>query len=261
MKRKILLILMSALIIAASLSVSSLASDDLTAKNVFDLIDGTYTSGACKLEKSVDTIDGVNNFIVITDISNYTSQMFPLSHSLSVSSNGNTCVFEYNNSDRALMSANNAEYSEEKTTLTFVVENGKIDSITVAGSECFFTKPSAYFPDGEYAYCNFDGEYKIPDGTSEHPWDITSYNINYETQYVFAYVESDSLNICGYGDMKDYDDPSSRPWNDGIENVTSIFVGDDIFYIGSNAFKNAGSAMSDDDWFFCAVPEDVKAIG
>ncbi|MBQ0126045.1 MAG: leucine-rich repeat protein, partial [Clostridiales bacterium] len=34
-----------------------------------------------------------------------------------------------------------------------------------------------------------------------------------------------------------------------------------IFYIGSNAFKNAGSAMSDDDWFFCAVPEDVKAIG
>lgn len=68
------------------------------------------------------------------------------------------------------------------------------------------------------------------------------------------YVDGE-LSISGSGDMFDYANYYAVPWYSKYEKITKITIGDDVTYIGRNAFRNCRKITS------VSIPDSVKSIG
>ncbi|MDO4816127.1 MAG: leucine-rich repeat protein [Bacillota bacterium] len=91
-------------------------------------------------------------------------------------------------------------------------------------------------------------------GTEEDPWLVGADN----AEDVRVVVYDSSIWIDGEGKMMDFEDPALRPWNDILAATDSVQIFGDVSYIGSNAFKGAGT---NNGVFDLGIFSELEAIG
>ena len=91
-------------------------------------------------------------------------------------------------------------------------------------------------------------------GTEDDPWLCGAT----DADNVQVFVVNNELWVTGSGNMADFEDEASRPWNDVAADLDAVNVFDDITGIGANAFKGCGV---NSDCFDVFLSSTIVTIG
>ncbi len=240
--------------VASTMKIVQESADETTTEKTVSNTERKSVSGSCGLEL-LWVLDFETNILTISGtgaMSNYSSSS--ASPWYIYFSNIKTVIIE-----DGVTSVGDYAFYDFSNIVTVTLPN----SIAVVGDYAFYNcyaLNTVYYPGAavEWNKVSVGSNNKalidnlIVESNSDRPIFMGGYcgeNVTY-----VLYIDGE-LSISGSGDMFDYKEYYSVPWYAKCEKVTKITIGDDVTYIGRNAFRYCQKITR------VSIPDSVKSIG